>query len=193
LFQYPAVVTAAFSDEVLIDGHNSEVIEVAENHFVTVRLKEHYPAQALPLADVRIEIINAIISDGAAAAAEAMADSLLAKLHAGSSVEEVALAAGYEWQVEIGLLPESGALPEAGMRRVFQLPTISDASQFDYVTIPGGDILLFELYRATTGTVDNMPPQRAEQLSQRVAGELGGQIDEQYLGALREQADIDIL
>ncbi len=193
LFQYPAVVTASFSDEVLADGHNSEVIEVAENHFVSVRIAEHFPSQPRPLADVQAQIIIAMVNERAAKAATYKAEELLVELIGGAGVEKVALTGGYEWQVELGLVRESGALPEIAMKRIFQLPAMDEGSQYDYVTTASGDILLFELDRVTQGSLQDLPEARSRELAQRVGSELGSRLDEQYIRALRDQADIQVM
>lgn len=193
LFAYPTVLTASFSDEVLANRHNSEVLEVAENHFVSVRVAEHFPAQPFALEDVQAEITISLVNSRATAAADAKARSLLVQLGAGVSIEDVALESEYEWQVELALVRESQALPEPAMQRIFRLPADADASQFDYVTIANGDIILFELDRVTPGSLQDLPVSRSRELRQRVGGELSSRIDEQYVRALREQADIQVL
>ena len=47
---------AAFSQAVLSQGINSDVIELAPDHVVVLRVSEHIPAQKIPLEQVRDEI-----------------------------------------------------------------------------------------------------------------------------------------
>ncbi len=53
---YPAVVNAAFSDDVLNKGLNSALLEVSDGHVMVVRVAEHEPAQVQRLEDVANEI-----------------------------------------------------------------------------------------------------------------------------------------
>ncbi|MDB2386728.1 SurA N-terminal domain-containing protein [Shewanella sp.] len=53
LFSHPAVLKAAFSSDVLLDGLNSSVLEVAANHVVVLRVKTHKAAGTMELAEVR--------------------------------------------------------------------------------------------------------------------------------------------
>ncbi len=52
----PKVIKAAFSDDVLSQGNNSEVIELAPDHLLVLRVKEHTPDKVRALDEVRDEI-----------------------------------------------------------------------------------------------------------------------------------------
>ena len=56
----PAVQRAAFSDALIQDGTVSDPIEIGPEHSVLIRVTEHTRAQALPLAQVRKQVIAAI-------------------------------------------------------------------------------------------------------------------------------------
>jgi peptidyl-prolyl cis-trans isomerase D len=193
LFRFNGVEVAAFSTEVRVERHNSAVLEVAPNHYIALRLVEHFPSVARPLTEVSPQIIEAVITAGADVAAYAKAEELLAKLHAGSSIEQLALDGGYDWQVELALLRETSALPPAAMDRVFQLPADNSSSQYDYVATSGGDVVIFELDRVVEGDLAQLTPQPTEQLKQRLSGESGALVDQQYLESLRDRADIEVM
>lgn len=53
---YPKVREAAFNDDVLKSGKNSDLIELADGHAVVVRVSNHEPAQQKPLEQVQDEI-----------------------------------------------------------------------------------------------------------------------------------------
>jgi len=61
LFGNPAVLEQAFSDEVLVDGHNSEVVEVGRDTLIVLRKNDLIPSYVQPLDDVR-ENIEDILS-----------------------------------------------------------------------------------------------------------------------------------
>lgn len=69
----PDVVKAAFSDTVLRQGLNSEVIELEPNHVVVIRMKEHHDAGTMPLAEVKADIAERLKQDQANEAARAKA------------------------------------------------------------------------------------------------------------------------
>ena len=53
LFAFPKVKNVAFSDTVLAEKLNSDLIEVADGHVVAFRVLEHKAAQQKPMADVK--------------------------------------------------------------------------------------------------------------------------------------------
>ena len=102
VFANAAVISAAFSEDVLELGHNSEVLEVSSDHFVVLRVRQHNTPETVPLEQVRTDIVIALTEEAAQAAVAAKAESALAALRSGQSVENYALENGYEWQVELG-------------------------------------------------------------------------------------------
>src|SRR5690606_27062002 len=69
LFGDARVQAAAFGSEVLKDGNNSDVIELAPDHYILLRRRQHEPAAPRPLADVRAQIVAALTQERAQAAA----------------------------------------------------------------------------------------------------------------------------
>ena len=59
LFSNPQVVSALYSEEVLADGQNSEVIELDAERAVVVRVKEHKLPEVLPFEQVEGRVANA--------------------------------------------------------------------------------------------------------------------------------------
>ena len=60
IFANPKVISAAFSDDVLKQGRNSEVIEISDTQLVVVRIKDHKPAQVQPLKEVKARVENTL-------------------------------------------------------------------------------------------------------------------------------------
>lgn len=71
------VLRAAFSDTLVQDGTASDPIELAPNRNVMIRVIEHTPEAALPLASVSDAVVAAIRADRQHKAAESAADALL--------------------------------------------------------------------------------------------------------------------
>jgi peptidyl-prolyl cis-trans isomerase D len=78
----PRVVNAAFSDDVLVEGHNSELIEIGPQRSVVVRVIEHEPAGVMDFAAHRAEIMADYVTDRAAAEAAAAGEAALQRLGA---------------------------------------------------------------------------------------------------------------
>src|SRR5579863_5027195 len=83
---------AAFSDQLLVQGNNSEPIQLGPNHAVVIRVKGHVPSVPKALVDVRTSIVDILQQQRAAAEAVKLAGSLLASVQKGG--DPVALAKG---------------------------------------------------------------------------------------------------
>ncbi len=91
------VIDAAFSDTVLVDGLVSDPIELDRNQMVVIKLREHFPSQPRPLADVADEIRERIVRDRAGARARAEAERVAEAIGGdGSGLEDLAEAEGLE-------------------------------------------------------------------------------------------------
>lgn len=85
-----AVRGAAFSDEVLERGRNSDLIELSDNRMVVVRVIEHEPAKPQPLKAVREDIIMILAVQRARERAREAGEAALATLREGHSFQKTA-------------------------------------------------------------------------------------------------------
>lgn len=79
----PDLVKAAFSDQVLSSGMNSEVIELDPNHVVVIRVKQHQDAGTMSFDKVEAQIVQRLKSDKANEAAREKAANYMTQLKAG--------------------------------------------------------------------------------------------------------------
>ena len=194
LFASASLISAAFSDDVLNAGHNSDVVELNRDHWVVVSVREHHPAAVMPLAEVQAEIVASITDQRARAAVEAAAVSAVASLRAGESVEAYATDSGLEWQVELGADRRNNMVPAEVLASAFRLaPPADGASVVDYVLSNSGDALVYEIDRVTPGAVDSLQEGERQGLQQMVGAEYSQLIDNEYQQSLQETAEISVL
>ncbi|MEP5763109.1 MAG: peptidylprolyl isomerase, partial [Halieaceae bacterium] len=191
LFANPRLIAAAFSSDVLNEGYNSEVIEIESEHFVVLRIREHALPAAKPLQDVQASILATLRDQVAGEAIRAQARLFLQQLREGASIEELALAADYRWQVELGATRDSRAVPAESLRRAFELPApVEGESEFEFVENGTGDIELFELVRVTPVDTAVLDELQRQQINAEMVGENGRRTDEYYQQQLRSVAEI---
>ena len=194
LFANSALISLAFSEDVLEAGHNSEVVELADSHFVVLRVHSHHEPEVKPLETVRAEIVAQISEQQAREAITREAERALAALRSGTGVEQFAVDNSYQWQVEIGAGRNNGMLPPQVLRRAFELPAPDSGSTIaDYVMTPEGDVMVLELVRVTRGDLESMPMDQREGLRAQVGSEYGSLVDTEFQQGLREEADITVL
>jgi peptidyl-prolyl cis-trans isomerase D len=90
-----AVRDIAFSNDVL-EGNNSEIIELGSERVVVVRVKEHQPTTIQPLETVKQGVIQALNQKAAHEAAVSKADGIVKALNEGQSLDQLAKARGLE-------------------------------------------------------------------------------------------------
>jgi peptidyl-prolyl cis-trans isomerase D len=88
ILSHRQVIETAFSFEVLKERANSDVIEIGEQQVAVLRVKDHVPAIALPIADVKDGIKSSLTQEKTEAEAKALGETLLdqIKLHSDPNV-----------------------------------------------------------------------------------------------------------
>jgi peptidyl-prolyl cis-trans isomerase D len=90
LFSNPALVEAAFSDEVMVSGNNSDVIELEGDKFVVLHVRNHNVPEVKPLSSVRDEVVAAVAGEAARAAIAAESYVALEELRSGVAMDQFA-------------------------------------------------------------------------------------------------------
>ena len=134
------VIQAAFSDEVLVDGANSGVIELDPDTVVAVRVKEHLQPEVLPFDAVKDDIVAQLKRSKAAEQALDKGEQLIATLRDGGQVEQ-------QWQpIEAASRSQEGVEP-AVLQQVFRMPKpeASDKPSYGSVRQSDGDFVVVRL------------------------------------------------
>jgi peptidyl-prolyl cis-trans isomerase D len=97
IFSNEEVKNAAFSSDVVDGKLNSESIEIAENHIVVLRLKEHKASEIQTLDLVREKVVKNLTQTKAKQAAENVAKMLLAKIESKEDVDELLKSNNLAW------------------------------------------------------------------------------------------------
>ncbi|QIB67423.1 SurA N-terminal domain-containing protein [Kineobactrum salinum] len=188
----PKVIRAAFSEDVLELGHNSEVLELDSNRFVAVHVHRHNPPALQSLDLVRDEIVAALTEQQAREQLQSAAEEAVAAVESGESVESVAKRLDYEWQVELGAQRSNRMVPQPVLQRAFRLPEPTTEPLVDYVIDDQGNGLVLQLLRAKPGTLASYPAEEQRELRQRVSSEFGALLQVEHQQGLRAEADISI-
>ena len=99
---YPALVEAAFSDEVLLQNFASDVIPVGDERYFVVKLKSHRLPEQKSFESVKKQVREIIFKFKAEEILDQRRKELLTQLEGGQTIEEIAKSADLEWQVVFG-------------------------------------------------------------------------------------------
>jgi len=188
---YPEVVTAAFGEDVLERGLNSEPLEVEPNHVIVMRLKEHQEATPRTLAQVRDDIFEQLRNQQAQQAIEATANELLERAEQGESLSELADAFDAELQAEQTISRTDTTPDSAIVRAAFDLPTPTDSQpSLGTAVLADGDRALVAVSRVESGKVEEYPEEERQALAQQLTRQRGTAQFQSMVESLRQQADI---
>ena len=189
----PRVVEAAFSGEVLKDGHISPVLELSETSVAVVSLAEHVPAKIKPLEEVSDLIEVQLKEEKAKATLSAQGDILLASLSSGADVESVAKSAGYDWQISNAVKRADSRYDRAMLQQVFDMSHTVDAEPaYSQVYNQAGDLVLIKLVKVEDGKLENLSAEQRSALAQRLSYDNANAEVLAYEAALKEGADIKV-
>lgn len=192
IFANRRVIGAAFSDEVLRQGLNSDVIEPEPQvlQAIVLRVSEHEEAAARPLEQVRSEIVETLRAEQAAAAAQQLAEELAARVRAGEPLTEVA---GRYAVTDAGLVARDAAeVPEAMRSLAFTLPRPAEgAASVGSRALPDGDAAVVVVSEIIDGDLDALDAAVREQQGRELAQRTGSALFDDLLDDLQQRAQIE--
>lgn len=184
-----AVVTAAFSPEVLDEGANSSAIELDPETIIVLRAKEHLKPAQLPLENVAAAIRIQMTKERASAAAKARADELIASLRDGKTALDQPVD-GQAWKVTEAATRGQESIDPAVLQALFRMPkpAAKDKPTFTTVTLRDGSLMIVRL----NGVNEAAAPTDEEKAQYRrfLASRIGQQDFAAYRKQLETQADI---
>ncbi|MDJ0870416.1 MAG: SurA N-terminal domain-containing protein [Gammaproteobacteria bacterium] len=186
------VVAAAFADEVLVNGNNSEPLELANGRIVVLRAKEHRPPSDRALEEVRSEIVSLLTDDKAREMATAQGQLALKALREGADGEAIAKERDLKWSAREEVARTDSSTPAAVVKRAFQLNRPSPGeSVYGSTVLPSGDFALISLTAVQDGDPDASNKATRDALRASLERGLGEEVFSGFLQALRAGSSIE--
>ena len=182
------VRAVAFSDIVLADQLNSEVIEIDEASSVVVHLRERIEPGIAALEEVEDQVIETLRRNKGSALLESRVTQIEARLANGEEAEEVARDQDIEWQVQLDALRGSGGIVG---RSIFAAPLGDNLPVIGSEIQPNGDYLIYSIDGVTPGTLDDFNDVQISQLAFQMSQLVAESESNAYIRTLRAEADID--
>ena len=190
IFSNPAVVAAAFSDEVLLDGNNSDVVELDETRAAVVRVEQYNESFIRPLDDVRAEIAVLLRMEMEREAAANLGNEVLTALASGEDLEELLAANELEWINVNGVGRDGIQLNQEILRHAFSMSLPEETPLHDSLVLGNGTFVALELIAVHPGSLEDIPEEQRRTLARSLSSDLGSNDFQRYLQTLRENADI---
>ncbi len=189
----------AFSSLVL-EGSNSDIIEISPTHVVVLRLNEHVPATAIPLDQLSSKIENILIAQKGYKQTKAAASDAQSKIEAakiGSMVEagewlESLQAEGMQVEAitSLGRRDNTKVSDPSILRTAFEIsPGQNGAASVSVIDLMSGDVALIVLTKVNTP--DNIAQNQLDLVKSDALRDNAIRDFSSTLLAIKESADID--
>jgi peptidyl-prolyl cis-trans isomerase D len=169
-FDQAKAIEAAFSDIVLQDNMNSDLIEVNDDVAVVLRLNTFQKANVKPLTEVEAQIKDILVNQKATEKAQQTVDSLLADFNAGTDISTQLTALNTSFVNKDKVARYSPEIDQSISRAAFVLPhPVSGVISASTVALSNGDLALVEVTAVGVNEVaanPNLAQQQTSQLAQ---------------------------
>ena len=187
-----SVATAAFSADVLIDGNNSDLLELTDSHHVGIRVEGHSPSVTRSLAEVTEDIRNILRLGKAESLAGVRAHSIVEAINSGSLSQYVANEYGLDWILAPSLSRFSRDIDPLVMREAFKLPRPADDKEsLGIATLPNGDSLVLRVSEVTNRPSTELVEAEVASFRESLASQLGSMDFQEFEDALTAEALIE--
>ena len=190
IFSNLDLVNAAYSDEVLLDGNNSDVVELSDSQSAVVRALTYREASILPLEEVEAEIAVILRTEMERNSVQELGSELVSTLEENLPIDELLAENDLQWIEELEVERNSFAVNREIVNEVFSLPVPDSELNRSDITLSNGTFVVIELTQVNEGSVDAIPEEQVTTLIESVKTDLGNNDFQAYMSSLRESSDI---
>jgi len=192
IFSNQTLIAAAFSGEVLLEGNNSEVIELSTSQAVVLNVLLFNEAAVLPLEEVEPEIAVLIRTDMEREAVQNLSDQLLTNIEDGESVDQLLADNQIEWLTEEGTNRAAVTVNREILTRVFSMSLAdADTPAYDNLRLANDTAVIIQLNSINAGSIASIPQIDRENMVSSMISDLGNSDFQAYMSNLQENADIE--
>ncbi len=186
------VAEAAFSPDVLLDGNNSDLIELSEDHVVGIRVLEHNPSETRPLAEVSEDIRFILQRQKATELAGSRAEDIVAAIEGGSLAQFVADEYGLNWSLAPGATRFTREINPQVLSAAFKLARPAENKEsLGASTMQNGDGLVVRVSSVENKPVPELLEAEIAGLRQSMASQMGLADFNEFERSLNETASIN--
>jgi peptidyl-prolyl cis-trans isomerase D len=186
------VIAAAFDQELINSGINSDAIDLGENHIAVIRVIEHKPAAIKTLETVREEVIADIKFNHAKEKLQDLGEDIISQLEDGINPEQVNTNMEINWFEETDVKRDAVGVNRSVLRTAFQMEVSKDSAAYEGYSMGSGDYAVIIVKNVKEGSLDDV----AETASKAVDNDLrrirGSSEWREFLNSVRESAEVRI-
>ncbi|UXI69617.1 SurA N-terminal domain-containing protein [Tahibacter amnicola] len=189
----PAVIKAAFSNQLLVEGVNSDGIDLSPTHKVFIRVADHKRPEQKPLDVVREEIRAKLTREALAKQAKDAADAVLARVKKGDTLDAVAAESKLKVETNKGVGRQAANLDSALVAAAFKLPRPAEGkSEAGTVALPDNAYAVIVVDAVTDGDVAKVDDAGRESVRTQLQNEVAAVEARAFIETLRKATTIEI-
>ncbi len=187
------VISAAFSDDVLIEGNNSELIEIETDQIVVIRVIDHQPEQVRPYEDVQELIRQRLRFQKGTVMTQQRGEEIISRLEAGEDPAQFQDEYSILW-VNLSTLGRNNTSVD---RQIIEtaftagIPNEGEAL-YDGVSLLSGDYAVIIVSEVQDINPASIPDEEVTEIQVRMMQNQASRSWSSIIGDLRSNANIEI-
>ena len=189
----PSVTSAAFSDEVLLEENNSDLLELENDRYMVLRMLEHRSSMKKPFEDVRNEIITRVKYEQAKDRIKQRGETILEQLKQGKSKEELALEYSLDWKTATGVIQDDENTNRSVLRTAFGagIPE-ADKPLYEGASLGAGDYIVVIVYSVSKADPDTIEKEELDAIRGQLLQTHTASTWAEFNNILRANADVTV-
>ncbi len=193
LFSNPEVLRAVFSDSVLREHLDSDLIELSPTQAIVLRISEHVPATTRPLSEVHDQVLEGLRSERLTELGKNNLEEALASIDSLAALKAYAEAHAFEVRTAEAVGRAGATVDPAIAKAAFALPHPTEgAASIGSAHLIGGASAVIALTGVTAGEPDKVAASQRDMLREQLASAIAGVEANELVKALRKEAKIDV-
>ncbi len=187
------VISAAFSEDVLAERHNSELLELGAEHVLVLRVAEHQESKIRPLEQVQADIEQILKRRAASELAKQKGKEIVAALKNGLSMQSAATEykARLNQAIEVGR--GSSKVPQEILQTLFRMPRPQGEGQvYDEAVLASGDYAVIALQQVMDGAGEGLTDEDKSKLKASMQRTLGESSFDHLVENMRDRSEVVI-
>lgn len=171
LLANPNIVATAFSDDVLQQGNNSDVITLKDGSLLVLRVAKHVPAAELPLKQVAADIKQQLSKQQAQTMAKALADKVLPMMTTSRKATDVALQNKLAWVTKPNVSRNNKVINPQILQQAFTMsaPVDKQGLNVKVLALSNGDYAIVGVEKVNVPNTDKMKAATLHPYQQQLA------------------------
>lgn len=189
-----SIIAAAFSDDVLNGGYNSDVITLDDGSQVVLRIATRQPSVIQPLAAVQDKIKTILMKQTAQQTMQQMGDKLAGQLANNGNGADLANALQLSWREKTDVNRHQQNVNPQVLQTVFNMYVPADRQHPSTKTIilPNGNLAVVAFYQAKYGDLKTATPAQIQMFSHNISANYSRVDYALYVRSLMKQAKIKV-